>query len=208
MLKVENHILLPGFETNTWLLWDDESGEALLIDPAAPSEELLSRIAELKLRVLNIVNTHGHADHIGGNKFFKSKLQAPVMIHPADAGMLVDNKKNFSEYLGAPLETMAADIMADEQTQLKLGTHPITLLHTPGHTPGGICLLAGKFLISGDTLFELSIGRTDFPGGSHSQLIRSIKEKLFILPDDVVVCPGHDPRTSIGMERKNNPFVR
>ena len=93
MLKVENHILLPGFETNTWLLWDDESGEALLIDPAAPSEELLSRIEELKLRVLYIVNTHGHGDHIGGNKFFKSKLQAPVMIHPADAGMLVDNKR-------------------------------------------------------------------------------------------------------------------
>ena len=98
--------------------------------------------------------------------------------------------------------------MADEQTQLRLGTHPITLLHTPGHTPGGICLLAGKFLISGDTLFELSIGRTDFPGGSHSQLLRSIKDKLFVLPDDVVVCPGHGPRTSIGMERKNNPFVR
>ncbi len=208
MLKIEVAHLLPEFGTNTWLLWDEESREAILVDPAAPSEELLGRVNELGLKVKFIVNTHGHGDHIGGNGWFREKLGSRIMIHSADACMLTDNRKNFSEYMGTPLIPHSADILAEEGSIIELGVHQVHIIHIPGHTPGGICLLADKILISGDTLFEQSIGRTDLPGGDHSQIVNSIRGKLFILPDDTVVFPGHGPRTSIGMEKKNNPFVR
>ncbi|NLH92829.1 MAG: MBL fold metallo-hydrolase [Candidatus Cloacimonetes bacterium] len=208
MLKIEDHYLFEEFGTNTWLLWDEDSREAWLIDPAAPSEALLARIRELGLKVTLLVNTHGHGDHIGGNAWFKEALGAPVLIHPADAPLLTDNRRNFSEYLGNPLRLSPPDLLAEDGQILKLGDHSIRVIHTPGHTLGGICLLANGFLLSGDTLFQQSIGRTDLPGGNHAQLITSIREKLFSLPDDTVVFPGHGPRTSIGLEKKSNPFVR
>jgi glyoxylase-like metal-dependent hydrolase (beta-lactamase superfamily II) len=207
MLKIESHILLALYETNTWLLWDDVSHMALLIDPAAPSDKLLRRIHDLGLNVVSIVNTHGHGDHIGGNGFFRDKLNTQLAIHPADASMLGDNKKNMSEYMGTPLPGLSADRLLEDGDTFKLGDHIVTVIHTPGHTPGCICLLCEKYLISGDTLFEMSIGRTDFPGGSHAAIVDSIRDKLFILPDDVVVFPGHGPTTAIGLEKKNNPFV-
>ena len=207
MIKIEAYDLLPAFGTNTWLLWDDASGEGLLVDPSAPSEALLQTIRERGLKIAVVVNTHGHGDHIGGNSFFREALNAQLMIHPADAPMLTDNRRNLSEYLGSPLSSPAADLSAEDGMTLTLGGHEVRLLHTPGHTPGGICLLAEKFLISGDTLFEQSIGRTDLPGGNHAQIIASIREKLFVLPDDTVVFQGHGPRTTIGLETKNNPFV-
>lgn len=207
MLKIEGYILLPDFETNTWLLWDEDSREAILVDPAAPSPDLLKRIQELNLRVKYIINTHGHMDHIGGNAWFKNHLSAPLMIHSADAQMLTDNAKNLSLFMDNLRESVPPDVLLEDGMELILGKYPVKVLHTPGHTPGGICLLVDKFLISGDTLFEQSIGRTDLPGGNHKQIINSIKNKLFVLPDDVIVFPGHGPRTSIGLEKKNNPFV-
>jgi glyoxylase-like metal-dependent hydrolase (beta-lactamase superfamily II) len=110
--------------------------------------------------------------------------------------------------MGSSLDVTAADRLLNDADTIAMGEHQIKVLHTPGHTPGCICLLLGKYLISGDTLFEMSIGRTDFPCGSHSQIISSIKDKLFVLPEDTVVFPGHGPRTSIGMEKLNNPFLR
>jgi len=207
MLKIEGYILLPDFETNTWLLWDEESREAILVDPAAPSPDLLKRIEELNLKVKYIINTHGHMDHIGGNSWFKNHLSAPLMIHSADAPMLVNSAMNLSLYVGNPVSSAPPDVLLEDGMELSLGKYPVKVIHTPGHTPGGICLLADKFLISGDTLFEQSIGRTDLQGGNHQQIINSIKNKLFVLPDDVIVFPGHGPRTSISMEKKNNPFV-
>ena len=201
-------MLLPAFQTNTWLIWDETTKQALLIDPSAPDSSLLELIQEHGLKVQGIVNTHGHGDHIGGNSYFQEALACPIMIHEADQKMLVDNKKNLSEFMGTPLKLEAADRLLKDGDILTLGTHDLKVIHTPGHTPGGICLLSGKFLISGDTLFEMSIGRTDFPRGSHDEIIDSIKNKPFILPDDTVVFPGHGPRTTIGMEKLNNPFVR
>jgi glyoxylase-like metal-dependent hydrolase (beta-lactamase superfamily II) len=208
MLKISSYTLLPAYQTNTWLLWDDESSDAILVDPSALAPYLLEDIAKLGITVHHIVITHGHGDHIGGITYFRNKLKCKVAIHEADAEMLVDNKKNLSEYMGTPLDPAPADTLLKDGDTLAMGKHEIQVIHTPGHTPGCICLLIDKFLISGDTLFEQSIGRTDFPGGSHEQIIDSIKHKLFVLPDDTVVFPGHGPRTSIGMEKRNNPFIR
>jgi glyoxylase-like metal-dependent hydrolase (beta-lactamase superfamily II) len=121
--------------------------------------------------------------------------------------MLVDNKKNFSEYMGMAMKNEAADIILEDGDIIPLSKGQIKVIHTPGHTRGGICLMIDKFLFSGDTLFEQSIGRTDLPGGSFESIVHSIKTKLYTLADDVVVFPGHGPKTSIGIEKKINPFI-
>ena len=207
MIKIESTVLLESFQTNTYLLWESISAEAFLIDPAFQSETFLQRIKQLELKVKMIINTHGHADHIGGNLYFAKALNCPVAIHLADAEMLTNNTKNFSTYMGFELNLSAPQVILHDGDELFLGSEKVKVIHTPGHTKGSICLLAGKYLISGDTLFEQSIGRTDFPGGSHTAIIDSIKNKLFILDDDVLVFPGHGPTTSIGLEKVNNPFV-
>ncbi len=208
MLKIKPFILLPSYQTNTWLVYDDETGDALFFDPAAIGTEPLEFIKEHNLKVHAIVITHGHGDHIGGLAYFKKHLDAPILIHEADADMLTDNKKNLSEYIGMPLELPVADRLLKDGDIITFGAHEAKVLHTPGHTKGSIGVLIDKFLISGDTLFEMSIGRTDFPGGSYEEIINSIKTKFFTLDEDTIVYPGHGPRTSIGMEKLNNPFVR
>lgn len=206
MIRIETYNLLPAFATNTYLVFDDASTQAMIIDPAAPSGQLLNRIKDLK--VTYIVNTHGHGDHIGGNVWFRDKTQAKVAIHKADADMLTDARKNLSAYMEMPLEHRKADLLLEDGDYIELGSFKFRVIHTPGHTKGGICLLCDKFLISGDTLFEQSIGRTDLPGGDFEQLNASIRDKLFILDDDVVVFPGHGPQTTIGIEKKINPFIK
>lgn len=207
MLKYKLFSLLPEFETNTYFIWDDSSKQAVLIDPSAPSVQLKDFITHHQLELKYIINTHGHADHIGGNAFFQKSFHAPVAIHTDDAEMLVDSKLNLSAYVDVELSSPAADKLLNDGDKIEVGSDSLTIIHTPGHTRGGICLYTEGFLISGDTLFLHDIGRTDLPGGSYDQLICSVK-KLFTLPGDTVVLPGHGPSSTIHNEILHNPYLK
>jgi glyoxylase-like metal-dependent hydrolase (beta-lactamase superfamily II) len=199
--------LLPSYGTNTYLVWDEESSQALIIDMAAPSKEILEFVSKNQLNLKFIVCTHGHADHIGGVKFIREHTDCKVAIHRADAHMLTDANDNLSAQIGNALTAGEADILMEDGEEIKLGKESFKVIHTPGHTQGSICLLNEPYLFSGDTLFQFDIGRTDLPGGDHESIIRSIREKLFTLDDKIIVLPGHGPASSIEDEKAGNPAV-
>jgi len=206
-MNYKTYNLLPSYGTNTYLVWDEKSKEAMLVDPADKSEKLLNEIKNMGLTVKYVVNTHGHGDHIGGNTFFREACKAQLVIHRSDAEMLIDSAKNLSAYMGTNIVTKAPDLKLDGGEVLSLGSEEIKIIATPGHSKGGICLYFDKTLISGDTLFAQSVGRSDLPGGDHNTLVKSIKEKLFILPEETLVLPGHGAETTIADEQVANPFV-
>ncbi|MDD4599794.1 hypothetical protein SDC9_30273 [bioreactor metagenome] len=193
---------------NCFLLYCEKSLEAAVIDPGGDPTEVLAVIAREKLTVKYIINTHGHADHIAGNEKLKQATGAAILIHAADAEMLTSARHNLSIYIGNSIQFEPADLLLKDGDVIRFGSVELKVIHTPGHTPGGICLLANGVLFSGDTLFHESIGRTDFPGGSYSALIQNIKEKLLSIPDTTKVFPGHGSETSIGWERRMNQFIQ
>lgn len=207
-MRIETFMVLPSYGTNTYLIWDEASHEAMVVDMAKTAPRVIKALEEHQLRLKYIVNTHGHADHIGGNSYLKAKTGAPICIHPADAPKLLDAKANLSAFMGMNIVSDPMEIELTEGTALHLGVQKFTVLHTPGHSAGCICLYIPGMLISGDTLFAGSIGRTDFPDGNMAQLKQAVIEKLYGLPDDTVVYPGHGGTTTIGEEKQNNPFVR
>ncbi|HEX3031030.1 MAG TPA: MBL fold metallo-hydrolase [Bacillota bacterium] len=178
-----------------------------VIDPGGEGKRILARTKELGLTIEKIILTHGHIDHIMALDEVQAATGAQILIHKSDAGMLTDSRKNLSGFMGKNMVFPAADQLLKGGDVVKLGELEVKVLHTPGHTPGGICLEVGGILISGDTLFECSIGRSDFPGGNHNTLIESINNNLMVYPDDTTVYPGHGPSTTIGYERKHNPFL-
>jgi hydroxyacylglutathione hydrolase len=193
-------------QVNTYILGETESREAIVVDPGGNRPGIQQVLEQQGWTLKKIVLTHGHGDHIGAVIELKEQTGVPVAVHRDDAEMLADSQKNFTSMMGGGIQ-FKADELLDDGEALKLGTDQIKVIHTPGHTPGGICLLAGELLISGDTLFLQSIGRTDLEGGSHRQLIESIKTKLMNLSDTVKVYPGHGPDTTIGFEKKSNPYL-
>ncbi len=197
-----------SFGANTFIVGSEATQEAMVIDPGGQPEAILDRVKELGLKVILILATHNHMDHIGAVKELKEATGAEFAIHADDAPSLEASASRFRSYLG-----MAADPPPPPERLLKggdtiaIGDLQFTVLHTPGHTPGGICLLGHGVVFSGDTLFNFGIGRTDFPGGSMAQLLNNIHTKLLILPDQTTVLPGHGPATTIGTEREWNPFL-
>lgn len=193
---------------NCYIVSCPETKKAAVIDPGAEAKNLHRWILEKGYQVDYILLTHGHFDHIGAVDELRKLFQAKVGIHEGDAAMLTDGKENLSGYVGRAFDTQPADLLLEDGQVLIVGNERITVLVTPGHTLGGVSFLTSEGLLSGDTLFEGSIGRTDFPGGSLEQQLDGIKKKLLVLPDETRVYPGHGSDTTIGREKRDNPFLR
>lgn len=211
-MKIKKFTFNP-VSVNAYLLWD-ETKEAVLIDPACfyPAEELeLSRFIENEgLKIVHILNTHGHFDHLMGNDFATTKWNLKVKIHSGDAFMAGQARQD-AVFFGITMKNPASTSEPlSEGDLIKFGNSSLRVIHVPGHSPGSVAFYdkEDKLLVVGDILFEGSVGRTDLPGGSHELLITGIKEKLLTLDDEVVVYPGHGGHTTIGWEKRTNPYLK
>jgi glyoxylase-like metal-dependent hydrolase (beta-lactamase superfamily II) len=201
-MRVRRLVLGP-LETNCFLVDDAAGGDVLVIDPAAELGEITSQLAGAT--VAAIVLTHGHGDHLAAAEELRAETGALLVMHSADVEAAADPSANLSVFVGAPVSVATPERVLAGGDEVAAGGLRLRVIHTPGHTPGGICLLGGGHLFSGDTLFAGSVGRTDLPGGDGRVLARSLSA-LAALPDDTVVHPGHGPDTTIGAERRRNPF--
>jgi hydroxyacylglutathione hydrolase len=195
---------------NCTILGDEVTHEAIVVDPGDNIPEILSRLQKHGLTLRQIVVTHAHIDHVGGAAQLRRLTGAPVVMNQQDLGLLGMMEMQ-AAWIGVPTPEVAPpDVSAEDGLAIGLAALPAEVLHTPGHTPGSICLLfpAQHLLLAGDTLFAGSIGRTDLPGGNGQQILRSLRDRLLILPDLTRVLPGHGPETTIGEERQSNPFLQ
>jgi glyoxylase-like metal-dependent hydrolase (beta-lactamase superfamily II) len=197
-------------QCNCTILGDESTGEAIVIDPGDEIARIHQRLIEHGLNLKQILITHAHIDHVGGALRLKRLTGAPILLNENDLPLL-QMMGTQAAWLGvAPPETAPPDESLTDGLQVGLSSYPAQVLHTPGHTQGSVSLHFAplKMVIAGDTLFAGSIGRTDLPGGNFDQIIESIETRLLALPDETRVIPGHGPVTSIGMERRKNPFLR
>jgi hydroxyacylglutathione hydrolase len=198
-MKIET-FTVGMLSTNCYVVNSEQSKEAIVIDPGLDlpyeAQQIFDYITRGKLKVKLILNTHGHQDHISGDAIFQEKYNVPIYVHKYDATSI--------EELGA--SKFPAPVLLEDGSVIKFGNESLSIMLTPGHTPGSICLLGEKLVFTGDTLFNEGIGRTDFPGGSITEMRKSL-QKLVLLPDYFLVYPGHGPASIIGQEKRNNPFL-
>ncbi len=204
-------VQVGNFAVFAYVVGCQETGEGIVIDPADQVELLLDVANSREIaRIKYIVNTHCHADHAGGNRKMKERTNAQIVVHEDDAQRLA-NPSTLALQIFQCEPSPPADITVREGDRIEFGSQSLNVIHTPGHTPGGMCLYTNGYVFTGDTLFVGGIGRTDLPGGSMSELILSIKNKLLTLPDETLVFPGHNyglsPQSTIGREKQYNPFV-
>jgi glyoxylase-like metal-dependent hydrolase (beta-lactamase superfamily II) len=209
-LQIHTIVSMP-FAENSYIVWRPGRGDALVIDPGLEPELIIEFLQQQRLQPAALLNTHGHADHIGGNEALKLAYPtAPLIIGTNEAHLLTDADANLSAPFGMPIISPPADQTVQEGDMLDLGGIALEVREIPGHSPGHVVFIhrsAPIVVFGGDVLFRGSVGRTDFPGGSAERLFDGIRKKLFTLPQDTVVYPGHGPVTTTGFEQRTNPFV-
>ena len=191
---------------NAYVVWHPETGKAVVVDPGDDGEVILGEVAARGLTVEKILLTHGHFDHVGAVALLRGRTGAPVHLHPDDAArMKTARRQGLMFGLSVP-DPPDPDVLVGEGDLVGFAGHSFRVVHTPGHTPGCVSYIAGGMAFVGDLIFAGSIGRTDLPGGSHERLLSSVREKIFTLPDETVLFPGHGPATTVGTEKRSNPF--
>ncbi len=200
-------LIVGPLQVNCYILADEKTKEAVVIDPGDDAGDILKIINEKDFTVKYIVNTHAHFDHVGANKAIKEATGAELLLHEADAKILATASKQSRSFGLSTVDSPPADRHLKHGDIVTAGEVSLKVLHTPGHTPGGISLLEQGIVFTGDSLFAGSIGRTDFPGGDLMTLLHSIRTNLMVLPDETKVFSGHGPASTIGEERRENPFL-
>jgi len=201
-------IVVGALETNCYLAFCEKSRECAVIDPGADPEKIIRIIDDKDLKPVVLLNTHGHIDHIGGNKAIKEKFGVPLYIHKDDEKMLKSVLQSGLALLLGSKASPAPDKLLNEGDIIDIGESKLEVIHTPGHSPGSVSFLTDMVLFSGDTLFCGGVGRTDLPGGSWDKLVNSIRKKILTLPDETLVLPGHGPATTVGQEKESNPYIK
>ncbi|MCK4365971.1 MAG: MBL fold metallo-hydrolase [Thermoplasmatales archaeon] len=205
--QVEPLIVGP-LMSNCYIVWDEKKKQGVIIDPGDDPQDILDRVKELGITIKYILATHGHFDHVGGVALLRQNLNAEFLAHEKDFFFIEDGKNAANRWNVDIEQPPRPDRFIKEGDKIKFGEFELEVLHTPGHSPGGVSFLYDRMLFGGDTLFQGSIGRTDFRQGSFEVLSNSIKKRLYTLPDDTIVYTGHGPVTTIGDEKKYNAFVR
>ena len=198
------------FAANCYIVGSSSTKQGMIIDPGADADTIMRTVQQTGLSMSIIVITHAHMDHVGALREVHQKTNAHFAVHEAEKGFVFSTPMRMLTSLGvSPVKSPPRpDRLLKDGDLIDIGDLQFEVLYTPGHSSGGICLLGHGVVFSGDTLFKLGIGRTDFPGMSHERLIKSIREKLMVLPDETIVYPGHGPATTIGDERRGNPFLQ
>ena len=201
-------IVLGQLSNNCYIWADEKTKDAIVVDAPDKADEIIAFAGDKGLKITDIVLTHGHFDHILALKELKEKTGATLSVFEKTADFMRDPVRNLAQYMNIEIPPTKPDKLLKDGDEIDFRGNKIKVLHTPGHTEDSICLLSGKTLLSGDTLFRLSVGRWDHPTGNMIEEINSINDKLMPLPDDTEVYPGHGPSTTIGEERKGNPYIK
>jgi glyoxylase-like metal-dependent hydrolase (beta-lactamase superfamily II) len=205
-MQIETIVVGP-FQVNCYLVWNKGDNSGVIIDPGDEDELILERVKKLGIIPKAILLTHGHADHIAAVSAIKENLNVPLYVGEGDEPLLDSPTKNISAMLGFQIKCPPPDRKLRDGDVISFGALEFTIFSTPGHTPGSVSYFAENGLFCGDALFQGSIGRTDLPGGDYDQLISSIEKSILSLPDDIICYPGHGPSTTVGEEKKSNPFL-
>ena len=203
-------LTVGSFAANCYIVGSSETRQGMIIDPGADADTIMRTVQQTELSISIVVITHAHMDHVGALREVQQRTSAQFAVHEAEKGFVFSTPMRMLTSLGvSPVKSPPKpDKLLNDGDVIDIGDLHFKVLYTPGHSSGGICLSGHGVVFSGDTLFRLGIGRTDFPGMSHERLIKSISEKLMVLPDETVVYPGHGPPTTIGDERRGNPFLQ